>query len=141
MQIDREGILKQITELSETHPPGWQAETARLSDAWAKLQGLPRHEGSHGGNSRDAVPERRAREHGYSYQEISIVGRWLEGLLETCPSPEDANDLWIAAHVIAYLANPEKPQAELAAKLGFSQQYLSRLVVRTAQRLPAFSRT
>ena len=84
-------------------------------------------------------PERRARVYGYSAQEVATVGRWLELLLDEAPTARDSLDFWRACHVLRYIANPIETQAELAAKIGVTQQYVSKLVVKISEKLSEIS--
>jgi hypothetical protein len=88
---------------------------------------------------RYSAPERRAREYGYSFNELATVGRWLGPLLEQCPKVKDCLSFWRSCQVLAWIAEPIETQEALAARLGVSQQYISKLVVKISERLSAIS--
>jgi hypothetical protein len=117
--------------MSDDHydPQGYDTDDQGGSGCGEQPHDLPHH----------PAPERRARVCGYSWSEAAIVGRWLEGLLEDCPAKEDAPDFWKTCQIVTHLANPVQTQAELVAKLGFSQQYVSQLLVKIQAKLSRFS--
>jgi hypothetical protein len=120
-------------------PPDEPQQSAWDAFGNEDLQAFSVRQGPKPFTPRRLAPEARARVYGYSHAQCQTVARWLSLLLEDAPRVEDCLDFWRSCQVIAYINQPSESQAELAARIGLSQQRVSQLLVEISQKCSAIS--